>query len=173
MEIQQQPKTSGLAIASLVTSLLGLGLVGVVCGHIALSRIKKSAGALTGHGIALAGLIIGYISVTVVVVLMVLSFLFVGARAWKKGSDRAACIMHQRNVQQAVRSYQAANHLKTGARIDWSKVTLPVGSAITKPCPAGGEYFVTETIPPVGMMAVECPHGGVPDKHEPTDHHDW
>ena len=171
MEIQQQPKTSGLAIASLVTSLLGLGLVGIVCGHIALSKIKRSAGVLTGGGMAVAGLVLGYVQIVLVVAM--LPILFIGARAWKKGSDRAACIIHQRNVQQAVRSYQAANHLKPGARIDWSQVSLPVGSAITEACPAGGEYLVTETIPPVGVMAVECPHAPEPDKHEPADHHDW
>jgi len=33
----------------------------VIFGHIALNEIKKSSGAIEGQGLALAGLIIGYI----------------------------------------------------------------------------------------------------------------
>lgn len=57
--------TNGLAIASLVSSLLylcGLGsLIAVVTGHVARSQIKKSSGHQSGAGMALAGLIIGYL----------------------------------------------------------------------------------------------------------------
>ena len=59
--------TSGLAIASLVCGILAfltLGLTGlpaVITGHLALSRIKKAAGALKGGGMAIAGLIMGYL----------------------------------------------------------------------------------------------------------------
>jgi hypothetical protein len=55
-------KTSGLAIWSLVLSLVGLGPVGVVLGHLALNEIKKSNGAVEGQGLAIAGLVIGYIT---------------------------------------------------------------------------------------------------------------
>ena len=60
---QSEPvKTSGLAIASLVLSLvLPIGCIpAIVCGHIALRRIEKVP-ALRGRGLALAGLIIGYV----------------------------------------------------------------------------------------------------------------
>ena len=61
---QNEPKptrTSGLAIASLVFSLIGpVGSIpAVICGHIALRRVEKTP-ALKGRGLALAGLIIGY-----------------------------------------------------------------------------------------------------------------
>ena len=36
-------------------------IAGIVCGHIALSRIKANP-ELEGHGLALAGLIIGYVA---------------------------------------------------------------------------------------------------------------
>ena len=64
--------TSGKAIASLVLSLLwiyGLGsLLAVIFGHIARTEIKNSKGRLTGGGLALAGLIIGYLSLGAVVI---------------------------------------------------------------------------------------------------------
>jgi hypothetical protein len=54
-------RTSGLAIASLVFSLLGpvCSIPAVICGHIALRKIRKEA-SVKGFGLALAGLLIGY-----------------------------------------------------------------------------------------------------------------
>lgn len=65
--------TEQLAVWSLVLSLLAVcgfcctpvgitAIGGVVCGHLALSKIKTTPG-LQGHGLALAGLIIGYCAI--------------------------------------------------------------------------------------------------------------
>ncbi len=67
-------KTNVLAIVSLVTSILGFGLVGVITGHIALSQIKQTREA--GNGLAIAGLVIGYISIAAIVLWL---FVFGGA----------------------------------------------------------------------------------------------
>ena len=67
----QPPRTSGLAIASLVLGLLGLfsaglaGIPAVICGHLSLGRIKRSAGSKVGRGMAVAGLITGYLGICV------------------------------------------------------------------------------------------------------------
>ena len=55
-------RTSGLAIASLVLSLvIPIGCIpAIVCGHIALRKIEKNA-MIQGRALALAGLIIGYV----------------------------------------------------------------------------------------------------------------
>jgi hypothetical protein len=59
--------TSGMAIASLVLGVLGIllsvltAIPAVVCGHVALSKIRRSAGRLTGGGFAIAGLVLGYV----------------------------------------------------------------------------------------------------------------
>ena len=59
-------KTEPLAVFSLILSVLGLfccglfsGIPGIICGHLALSKIEKNPG-LEGHGLAVAGLVIGY-----------------------------------------------------------------------------------------------------------------
>ena len=63
-------KTSGLAIASLIFGLLflffPLSIVAIVFGHISLSQIKKSAGRLGGKGLAIAGLVLGYLGVAMI-----------------------------------------------------------------------------------------------------------
>ena len=59
-------QTSGLAIWSLVLGVLSFvlsiftAIPAVICGHLSLGRIRQSRGALTGRGMAIAGLIIGY-----------------------------------------------------------------------------------------------------------------
>jgi hypothetical protein len=68
-----QRKTEQLAVLSLIFSILGLcgfccglflvaAIGGIVCGHVALSRIKANP-ELEGHGLAMAGLVIGYVAV--------------------------------------------------------------------------------------------------------------
>lgn len=63
----QPPKTSGMAITSMVLGLLGIilniftALPAIICGHVALSRIRKSGGTLTGQGFAITGLVTGYL----------------------------------------------------------------------------------------------------------------
>ncbi len=65
---QAPAQTSGLAIGSMVCGILGFftaglsGIAAVVLGHLGLSRIKKSNGALTGGGFAVTGLVTGYMS---------------------------------------------------------------------------------------------------------------
>jgi dienelactone hydrolase len=59
--------TSNLATGSLVLGLFGfcvpiVGLAGIVCGHIGLSQIGKARGAVNGNGLAIAGLICGYLA---------------------------------------------------------------------------------------------------------------
>ena len=68
-------KTSGKAIASLILSLVwlyGLGsLIAIILGHMARSEIKKSEGTITGNGLALSGLIIGYLSFVFIIGILV------------------------------------------------------------------------------------------------------
>lgn len=51
--------TNVLAIIALVLSLMGMSIGGVITGHISLAQIRRTAEQ--GRGMALAGLIIGYI----------------------------------------------------------------------------------------------------------------
>jgi hypothetical protein len=73
MTLAPQRKTEPLAIMALVFGGIGIfgfccglflmaAVAGVVCGHLALSKIKANP-ELEGHGLALSGLIIGYIAI--------------------------------------------------------------------------------------------------------------
>lgn len=56
-------------IVSLVTSILGLSIVGIVFGHLGVSRARKGTAELKGLGIA--GLIIGYIGLVIAIIFFV------------------------------------------------------------------------------------------------------
>ncbi len=51
--------TDGFAIASLVTSVIGLSPVGIVLGFVSRRRIRRSGGRLGGQGLATAGIAVG------------------------------------------------------------------------------------------------------------------
>lgn len=53
--------TNGLAIASLVTGLLGMAIIPVVLGHVALRQIR--ARDESGTGLAAVGLVLGYLAI--------------------------------------------------------------------------------------------------------------
>lgn len=87
--------TEPLAIWSFILSLVGLlgfccggpvlGIAGVICGHLGLSKINANP-QLQGRGLALAGLIIGYFSV----VSWALYLIFFGGLAALSGMLEAA-----------------------------------------------------------------------------------
>ena len=67
----EDAKTNTLAVVSLITSILPLYLVGIITGHIALSQIKRTGAK--GRGLALAGVILGYVGFVMVFVVGVVS----------------------------------------------------------------------------------------------------
>ena len=97
-EAKSAARTSHLAVCSLVFGILGIipfGLIGaipaVVCGHLALSRIKRSAGALLGNGRAAAGLTLGYVSI-VFSLLILPAMLLPAASAARERARRTHCM---------------------------------------------------------------------------------
>ncbi|MES2982858.1 MAG: DUF4190 domain-containing protein [Verrucomicrobiota bacterium] len=149
------PKTSGLAIASLITGLTCISPLAVVFGHMAMSGIKKSSGQLTGSGLALAGMILGYIGLLVTIV-SVIAMVAVGGTAWKMGSDVAKCMMLQIKIDEAVSEYQAEKALEPGAALDVEAIKLKLGGAAALKCPAGGTITIHEVVPAAGEPACEC-----------------
>ena len=68
-----------LSIVSLVASLIGFGIVGIITGHIALGQIKKTGEQ--GRGLALAGTIIGYVAVAAGIIFGIIWIVFFAAVA--------------------------------------------------------------------------------------------
>jgi type IV pilus assembly protein PilA len=70
-------KTSGMAIASLIFGVLflffPLSILAIVFGHVSLSQIKKSAGKLGGKGLAIAGLVLGYLGIAMIPFILIIA----------------------------------------------------------------------------------------------------
>ncbi|MEI7037963.1 DUF4190 domain-containing protein [Fulvimonas yonginensis] len=82
-----RPTTSAMAVASLVSGIAAwcmlpvLGaIVAVACGHLARSEIRRAQGRLEGDGLAVAGLVLGYVQLAfgVALLLLVIAALVLG-----------------------------------------------------------------------------------------------
>ena len=68
--------TNGLALAALICGCLqfvtGVSFIpAIICGHIARSQIRRSGGQQQGAGMALAGLILGYVGMVFMIVAII------------------------------------------------------------------------------------------------------
>jgi len=69
--------SSELALASLICGIISLPTLGltsipaVITGHMALSRIRKSLGALEGKGLAIGGLVTGYLGFGILLLVVI------------------------------------------------------------------------------------------------------
>ena len=82
-------QTSTLAIIALVAGILGWTLLpflgslgGIIFGHMARGEIRRSNGQLDGDGLAVTGLVLGWINVLLAVLLVLVIFMFFGGLAW-------------------------------------------------------------------------------------------
>jgi len=84
--VYQPVRTSGAAIASLVFGIVSWvflpfigALVAVICGHVARGEIRRQPpGTLDGDGLAIAGLVLGYIQLALTVVVVMVLFVVLG-----------------------------------------------------------------------------------------------
>jgi hypothetical protein len=163
-----QGKTPGLAIWSLVLGILSLScfwlltaIPAVICGHLAYGRIRRSAGSLSGEGLALGGLITGYVSIALsIFVIPLLAAIaipnFVKARTT---AQMNVCISHLRQIDGAKQQW-ALDNKKTETAVPTAQDLEPFLKAKLE-CPAGGVY----TINSVG----EKPTCSIPTHRLPND----
>lgn len=115
-------------------------------------------------------------SIVLLVMLSLIGIMFIGAQAWKNGSDRTLCIMNLQNVQKGVRSYSNLYGVEPGMTVDGlqSKV-IGMGRFVESAprCPHGGTYnYGGDLVPLVGDLYMSCSleaTGG----HKPEEMSDW
>jgi hypothetical protein len=148
-----EPKNCSLAVWSLVLGILAIVLVcigplfaipAVICGHMAHSRIKRSAGALTGGGLALGGLITGYLSLALIPIIGMLAAIaipnFVKARST---AQMNMCISNLRQLDGAKQQWALENKKQTTDTPTAQELdTYLHRSFTTLKCPAGGVYTI-------------------------------
>jgi hypothetical protein len=130
------------------------------------------------HGVS--GMTLLELTVVILVLMTLITVLFFGAQAWKRGSDRALCIIHIQNVQKGMRSYSNLYGFSPGANApNLQSQIIGLGRFIetTPTCPGGGSYtfgqtYGVDTIPPMGALYMECSLS-TSFQHLPTVTPDW
>jgi hypothetical protein len=141
-------KNSALAIWSLVLGILSLicctvfsAIPGIICGHMALSRIKQSAGALQGRGMAIGGLITGYLGILLAIILIPT----VAIPAFTKGretSQKIICVINQQQIDAAKKQWADKNQKQpTDVPTESDLAPYLAGGHMPK-CPGGGTYKI-------------------------------
>ena len=136
------------------------------------------------------GLSIIELTVVITILLTLISILFIGSRAWKRGSDRSRCVLTMRNVQVATRSYQNMYGYNYGGRPYADNGTQDIAAHLYAkgyieqrlfqqasgivPCPSGGSYEIPlpDIFPAQGELFMTCSLAET-EEHLPTAHADW
>jgi len=117
-------QSSGKATASMVCGILFFfwpftAIAAVILGHIALSEIKKSAGRLAGHGMAMAGLILGYIGVAFVPFILIIAAIAIpNILRSKMAANEASAVGTLRTFNVAMVSYASTDTRKIWQALD-------------------------------------------------------
>jgi competence protein ComGC len=134
-----------LGILSLVLAIICIGpllaIPAVIFGHIALSKINRSGGMLGGRGLAIGGLVTGYISLALIPVLVAMAIPNV-IKA-RDTAQKNACINNLRVIdtakqQWALDNSKSADDVPTAQDLD---KYIPGGYAHLH-CKRDGEYVI-------------------------------
>jgi len=111
-----EPRTDGKAIWSLVCGILSItcfwilaGIPAIVLGHMSRSSIRSSMGRLKGAGMALAGLVMGYISLTLVPILIILSIAIPSLLRSRQVANESSAVRNVRTITIAEENFHLSN----------------------------------------------------------------
>jgi type II secretory pathway pseudopilin PulG len=101
--------TSGKAIASLVcgifTFFLPASIAAIILGHLSLSEIRSSAGRIGGRGIAITGLVLGYLGLTIIPIMIVAAIAIPNLLRARMAANEATAVGSVRTINTAVLTY--------------------------------------------------------------------
>jgi type II secretory pathway pseudopilin PulG len=135
------PKTSGLAVTSLVLGILGVltcgitALAGLILGVVAMVKVKNSGGRLGGFGLALAGTIVSGICLLLIPILA--AMLLPALAAAKQKAQEINCVQNENQLALAVRIYSGDNKDQFPPAATWcDAIKTAAGSEVIFKCPA-------------------------------------
>ena len=135
------PGTSGKAIGSFFCGLLFVflpfAIVAIILGHLSLSEIRKSAGRLTGEGLAITGLVLGYSGLAVIPVLIIAAIAIPNLLRARIAANESSAASGVRTLITAEASY-AAQHPDKGFTCSLS--ALKDGGLVSSELATGSRY---------------------------------
>lgn len=125
---------------------------------------------------SIRGMTLLELTVVILVLLTLISVLFIGANAWKQGSDRTLCILNLQNVQKGVRSFSNLYGYSAGqtvAGLQSQVIGLGRFVEVMPECPGDGSYVSGgDVIPEIGTLYFNCTLSAS-GSHEPMNADDW
>ena len=130
------------------------------------------------------------LALVITVMLSLVGIVFIASKAWKRGGDRAHCVLTLRNMQVAARSYQNLYGYNYGGRPyaengtqDIARLLFDKGYIERKlfeqakgdqPCAGGGSYVCAtpDIFPPAGQLYLACSLQ-TSEGHRPEVGPDW
>ena len=105
-------ESSGLALTSMILGISGFlcgvtAIPAVICGHLALGKIRQSQGRITGGGLAVAGLIMGYLGVVILVIAFLAGLSAPMIIRQRKKADQTEAISNARSFSLALYEFEA------------------------------------------------------------------
>jgi len=101
--------TSGKAIASLVCGIfmffLPASIAAIILGHISLSDIRNSAGRIGGRGLAIAGLVLGYLGLAIIPIMIVAAIAIPNLLRARMAANEASAVGSLRTIDTAAMVY--------------------------------------------------------------------
>jgi len=135
------PKTSGLAVTSLVLGVLGVftcgltALFGLILGIIAMVKVRNSGGKLGGNGLALAGVIVSAVFLFMIPIFA--AMLLPALAAAKQKAQDINCVNNEKQLALAVRIYSGDHNNQFPPAATWcDAIKMSVGSEKVFKCPA-------------------------------------
>jgi len=136
------PKTSGMAIASLVLGICGLiscgitSLVGLILGIVALGKINKSRGQQSGQGLAIAGIVVS--GVCLLMLPIGAGMLLPALAQAKSKAQTINCVNNLKQLGLAMRIYANDNKDHFPSATNWCDAIINnAGSDKIFKCPNG------------------------------------
>jgi hypothetical protein len=137
------PKTSAMAVTSLVLGILGVftcgitALVGLILGIVAIIKVNNSGGKLSGFGLALAGTIVSGIFLFMIPLLVLPAMLLPALAAAKQKAQEINCVNNEKQLALAIRIYSGDNTNHFPPAVTWcDAVKTYAGNERVFKCPA-------------------------------------
>ena len=116
------------------------------------------------------------LTLVIMMLLTLIGILAIGAKTWKKGTDRSTCIMNLQLVQKGVRSFSNMYGYEPGASVaGLENQIIGTGRFVERPplCPGSGVYASGgDVIPAMGSLYFNCSLAGT-GEHQPSNMEDW
>jgi len=147
------PETSTKAVISLVSGLclffFPLSVVAIIFGHLSLSEIKKSAGRLKGEGIAIAGLVLGYVGVaTIPVILIIAAIAIPNLLRARMAANESSSLASIRTISTAEMTYASSHNGSYACSLSDLGSDQLIDSVLASGQKSGYVFQITSCAPP-------------------------